>query len=148
MRSVVVIWMGFFEAGRGVFLLTDHTALWILCTLKLQCSCKNTYSANWWGTRIWKFFPLKRKISSEIGRLLTTCHWINLLDYQGPHGWVNRAWSMGFFWYNSMFFCTLPSQMQVVFYCSVLLIDKIIMAIFIFFNSTEQLILWYLGLEK
>lgn len=38
-------------------------------------------------------------------------------------------------------------QMRVVFYASVLLIDKIIMATF-GFNSTEQLILWYLGLEK
>lgn len=38
-------------------------------------------------------------------------------------------------------------QMRVVFYASVLLIDKIIMATF-GFNSTERLILWYLGLEK
>lgn len=50
-----------------------------------------------------------------------------------------------------LFFCNLPSQMRAVFYSSLFLRNKIIMAFFFFFfllNSTEQLILWYLGLEK
>lgn len=63
MRSVVVTRMALF----------DHTILWILCTLKLQCICKDTCSANWWGPRTYKLFPFMRKISSETGRLLTTC---------------------------------------------------------------------------
>lgn len=56
-----------------------------------------------------------------------------------------KIYLMGFL--VQLLFSTLPCQMRAVFYGSLFLIDKIIMAIF-FFNSTEQLILWYLGLEK